>query len=380
MQDRNEPAQRSNSLRAGERVLASLLDAMDGREPGAGHPSREFVRWKYRRPVVELQLAMPNGGTNTLFLASRNISRQGMSMLHSAFMYPGTACRVILRSADGTARPIRATVRRCEHRGGKVHEVGLQFEAEISLRDLIGLDPIDEGYSIETINPERLQGVLLVAAASEMEEQIIVRMLEQTALQIQVARDGATVKERVSKGCDLLLIDSTIGDGGNGVEVLSDLRAEGFDAPAVVLAAECSDMSRGAARMAGATGVIAKPVSQMRLLQAAAEFLMCDSDGGPIYSSLRPTDAAWDLIGKYLSEMPRLSLDLERAMREGDRAACERICRKLMSTAKPMGFSEVGDLAQRALAALGRSLHTREAGADLRALMIACRRVRYRAA
>lgn len=380
MHDRNESAPRSNSLRAGERVLASLLDTLDGQEPGANHPSREFVRWKYRQPVVELQVAMSNGGTNTLFLATRNISRQGMSMLHSAFMYPGTACRVILRSPDGTARPIRGVVRRCEHRGGKVHEVGLQFETEISLRDIIGLDPIDEGYSIETINPERLQGVLLVAAASEMEEQIIVRMLEQTALQIQVARDVTSVKERVTKGCDLLLIDSTIGDGGNGIDVLSELRAEGFDAPAVVLSAECSDMSRDAARMAGATGVIAKPVSQMRLLQAAAEFLMGDSDGGPIYSSLKPNDAAWDLIGKCLSEMPRLALDLETALREGDRSACERICRKLMSTAKPMGFAEVGILAQRALDAVGKSSHTREAGAELRALMIACRRVRYRAA
>lgn len=383
MLEPNQDSPQVNTLRLSVRELSSLLDKLDTVSPapdGPGHPDREFVRWRFRDPFVEVQVDHPGGNRQTLRLASRNLSRQGISLLHSAFVYPGTPCRVVLKESGSRGRGVKGIVKRCEHRGGRVHELGIRFDEEISTKDILGLDPMREGYSVEKIRPERLQGSVLVVASSEMDEQIILKMLEETSMQLHATRDEATIRERIVKGCDLLLIDSVLDEERSGIDLLSELRGESFDAPVVVITGDTSDKCCDAARMAGANGVIFRPVSRFRLLQAAAEFLLGESDGGPIYTTLKPEDPAWELLSRFLGDLPRTVLNIESALRGDNADACRRICRSLMGTAEPMGYPEIGRAARRAGLALERVEHAREAGAELRALIITCRRVKHRAA
>lgn len=383
MLEPNHDAPRINTLRSSVRELSSLLDRLDATcqtTDGPGHPDREFVRWRFRDPVVEVQVDHPGGNRQTLHLASRNLSRQGISLLHSSFVYPGTPCRVMLKESGTVRRAIRGVIKRCEHRGGRVHELGIRFDEEISTKEILGLDPLREGYSIEHVRPERLQGSLVVVASSELDEQIIIKMLDDTSMQLGAARDDEGVRARVKRGCDLLLIDSLLEGGRSGIELLAELRAEGFDASAVVLTADASESCCDAARAAGANGMIFRPVSKFRLMQAAAEFLLGASDGGPIYTTLKQTDGAYELLGRFLGDLPRTVLNLEAALRSDDKETCRQICRSLVGTAEPMGYAEIGKAAQRANDALERVKHPRDADSELRALMITCRRVKHRAA
>jgi CheY-like chemotaxis protein len=372
-----------NSLRSGVRELSLLLDKLDTAVPameGASHADREFVRWRFRDPFVEVQVDHPGGNRQTLRLVSRNLSRQGISLLHSAFVYPGTPCRVVFKETGSRGRGVRGIVKRCEHRGGRVHELGIKFDEEISTKDILGLDPMREGYSIENVRPERLQGSLIVVASSELDEQIILKMLDDTSMQLGAAREAEAVRARMERGCDLLLIDSLLEGGRSGIDLLAELRSEGFDASAVILTADASESCCDAARAAGANGMMFRPVSKFRLMQAAAEFLLGESDGGPIYTTLKPSDGAYELLGRFLGDLPRTVLNIEAALRADDKETCRQICRSLIGTAEPMGYAEIGRAATRANLALDRVTHPREVDTELRGLMITCRRVKHRAA
>ncbi|MFP4146046.1 MAG: hypothetical protein ACOCTI_08465 [Phycisphaeraceae bacterium] len=63
----------------------------------------------------------------------RNISRQGVGLLHGAFVHPETPCSVTLITAQ--RQGIRATgeVAFCRHLKGHIHEVGIRLDREINL-------------------------------------------------------------------------------------------------------------------------------------------------------------------------------------------------------------------------------------------------------
>lgn len=365
-----------NTLRLGERELGKLLNLMDAQ---AGQPSvkREHVRWAFRKTSVGLTLEQPGGSRQTVIVATRNLSKRGMSVLHSAYVYTGTKCEVSFEVAGREAVRIPGTVRRCEHVGGRAHEVGIQFDEEVSMRDLLGLDPMLEAYSLEHVDPQALHGTVLIAAGSELEQKLLLRMLEETNLTLQVGESIEQTLERAKKGADLVLCDAHLMSAESGCELVAELRASGFDAP-VVVAGSGSPGERDEVRMAGASGYLSKPFNEQRVRQALAEFLLSDSDGGPIYSSLDAEDPMNELISTFLRELPRLALALETSMRENDAAGALKACRVLSGTGRSLGFGELSDLAIRAESALGGDGGVRAGGADLRALLIACRRVKHR--
>lgn len=366
---------RINSLRIGMRELNALLDRIEGGQKQDAPPDREFVRWSFRIDYAELTIEHDNGSSVMIPVATRNLSRGGISVLHSAYVYPDSRCHIRVIPESGEPLSVRGRVMRCNHIGGKVHEVGIRFDEQISTKDLLDLDPMQGAYSLEAIEPERLLGTVLVLSASDLDRQLVTKFLEDTSLTIDTVTDAEAAVERAQKGVELLLADDHIA-GESGAEIISRIRGEGIDAPILVMTADDSNTTRDEMRMAGASGSISKPLNKDRLFQAIAEFLLAEGDAGSIQSTLTPDDDAYELLEKFYTEAPRMAASLEKALNDEDTRACAEICRSLAGAAAPLGFEPIGDLAASACRALAQGEGTRDAAAEIRRLVIACRRIK----
>lgn len=366
-----------NSLRLGERELKKLASILD-ESSTSDSKKREHVRWDFCEINAGLTVDHPGGSRQTLVIATRNLSRRGIGVLHSSYMYPGTRSEITFASGDGEPLRVTGEVTRCQHVSGRVHEIGIRFDEEISIRDVLGLDPMLEAYSLEQVEPGSLHGRVLIVAGSEFEQTMIIKMLEATQLDIQVAQEIERSCEKAKDGCDLVVCDSVLASGEAGVDLVAALRSGGYDAPVIVIGTGSSASNRDDLRMVGANGFMSKPLDTKRVLQAVGEFLIADGDGGPIYSSLSAGDAMLELVGAFLRELPGLALNIEKAMRADDLESALSSCRTLSGSGSPLGFEEISELAIRAERALTDSNSLRGGGSDLRALLIACRRVKHR--
>jgi len=366
---------RVNSLRIGIRELNALLDRIEEGQDKSALPDREYVRWSFRVDYAKLTVEHAGGSSVVIPVATRNLSRGGISVLHSSFMYPGSRCHIRVSNEGGQALSMPGRVVRCNHIGGKVHEIGIKFDEQISTKDLLGLDPMQEAYSLEAIDAERLMGTVLVITEAELDQQLILKFLEPTSLSVDIAKDSEAAVKRAEKGSDLILTDSHVGDE-SGAKIVSLLRAEGIECPILVMTSDDSNTTRDEMRMAGASGYISKPLQRERLLQALAEFMLADGDGGPLFSTLEPDDPAHELLAKFLSDLPRMTLSLEKGAKEEDERVCRDICRTLAGTAAPLGFAVVSELAANAERRLSSAGSVRDAASDIRQLIIACRRIK----
>lgn len=374
----HKPNSSINTLRLGQHDLHALLEQFDQSQTVNNHPDREFVRWSYRVMAVDLIIEQSAGSKVTLPVATRNISKGGISILHSAYIHEGTPCVINLKLPGKVTQSIPGKVVRCAHATGRVHEVGIAFSAQISTKDLLGLDPLSEAYSLERVEPDRLHGSVLIVTSSDMDREILLVFLEETNLILNTADSIESAIKRATKGCDLIIADYHIGEE-LGPALIKSLREAGLDMPVVMMTSDKSESALKAIRDAEAAGILSKPVTRDRILQALAEFLHADGDGGPLYSSLVSSDAAFPLLGKFLTEVPRMALNLEKALRDNDHNACVPICRTLTGTASPLGFPVISALAL----AADKKLHQGDlkvASVELRSLIVACRRIKAKPA
>lgn len=319
-----------------------------------------------------------SGNRVTLPVATRNISRGGISILHSAFMHVGTQCEILLKVPGGTTQSISGVVRRCGHVSGRVHEIGIQFKEQISTKDLLGLDPLNEAYSLECVDPTRLHGSLLIVTASEMDRDLYTTFLEDTNLAVSTADSIESALSRAQKGVDIMLVDYYI-DDDTAPTLIGKLSEAGIDVPVIVLTSDKSEKVLDAIRESNAMGILSKPATKDRVLQALAEFLHADGDGGPLYSILEHADPAYPLLNKFLGDVTRIALNLEKASRENNEQECLKITRTLSGTAAPLGFPDISELAITAENGLTQK-GLKNTLQDIRALIVACRRIKARPA
>ncbi|MEX0876121.1 MAG: response regulator, partial [Phycisphaerales bacterium] len=302
----------------------------------------------------------------------------GISILHSSYLHTKTPCEVILKIPGGQPQTVAGKIIRCEHIQGRVHEIGIKFTKQISTKDLLGLDPLNEAYSLERVEPSRLHGSVLIVTASDFDRELLLMFLEDTNLAVNTADSIENAVARAQKGCDLIISDYYLG-GETGPDLIRALQAAGSDMPVVVLIPDKTEKVLDEIREARAAGVLSKPTTKDRLLQALGEFLHADGDGGPLYSSLASNDSAYPLLCKFLTDIPRMALTLEQAVRDNDAAACSKIIRTLSGTASPLGFPSVSTLALAADRKLTDGT-LKGASPEIRALILACRRMKAKPA
>lgn len=267
---------RVNTLGWSQRELNLVLDHLEAADRAAsgGTHRREFARWPFRKAVVPVLLTHPGGTQSTLKLACRNISRGGMSLLHNGYIYPGSAVRLTLPRSDGGFSDVDGLIKRCIHRRGVLHEIGVQFKRPIHLRDYLVLQPTTEFYSLERVTPESIKGKLLLVEDSQLDVSIIKHLLRQTSLQIKHVETVKDADEAVgSEEITIILCDAGLPDE-RGTVWLQRLRERGNQVPAIITSADTMAMMRENAWQMRGVYPLPKPVSQEALLRTLAECLL----------------------------------------------------------------------------------------------------------
>ena len=365
----------TNTLRLGQHELHKLLEQIEHNLKEVKHPDREFVRWPYRLNSIELVLEYTSGVKTTIHVATRNISHGGICILHCAYIHNDMACEVLLNLDGQKQQSVRGRVVRCTHVGGRVHEVGIQFEEQISTKNLLGLDPLNEAYSLERVEPSRLQGTVLTVTKTDIERDIMLMLLEDTQLVLNTADDVSSTLSLAKKGCDLILVDYYLGDE-SGTDLVRGLRETGSDIPVIIMTSSKSEATLDEIRDADASGILSKPITKDRLFQALAEFLHADGDGGPLYTTLPESASTFPLLVKFYADVKDVTHALEQALRDDDISVCMNSCRMLCGTASPLGFPTISALT---IAAENKLVHTdniQRSAPELRALIAACRRIK----
>ncbi|MFI4896462.1 MAG: response regulator [Phycisphaerales bacterium JB059] len=375
MLDKNQGDDKAmNTIRAGRYDLNRLLDALDARN--AKHTvDREYVRWGYRQQSVTLELHHPGGTVVRLPVATRNLSNSGIAVLHSAFVHPGSACVVVLEHMTMGPVDVPGAVTRCEHIGGTVHEVGIKFTQPIDTREFMRLDLLSEAFCLERVAPDKLQGTLVYIDDCELDLKLVEKLLEPTFMSVRSFTDPEEGLDAAKRGCDLVLLDLHLGET-SGASLIKRLRDDGVRAPILIVTGDTSQHAKDALRSEGADAMVSKPLTSEKLLRAIAEFMIGGADAGPLISTLSPDSTSRALVAGFVENLGPQIQEIEKSIREDNTEACRRICMKLASSAPPLGFDPIGEIATRVMEQLGTGVGISYVLKDLQTLVKTCRRAR----
>lgn len=265
------PAGRVNSIGIAERELFQLLDVLDATEENAPgrrvSAKRKYARWNYRKASVQVKLFHPGGSEVVLMLACRNLSATGAALLHNCYIYPGTQCIITLADLFGRKHVTNATVCRCVHRSGTLHEVGVKFKKTITLRSFIDERHVENYHEIENVDPQSLSGNVMLACSAPETAKIIKHYLRETQLRLTVATTQAKAIQESAERYALLLITEEV-EETTGLKLIESIREGNCETVTVLIGADANDVL--ASGLYGVTAV-PLPFSQLQLIRRIAE-------------------------------------------------------------------------------------------------------------
>lgn len=335
-------AGRPNTLNLQEKSLDSLLDVLDAAEGGSNR--RKYTRWSFRHKSVELRV-MQSVGTTSIKVASRNLSREGLSVLHSCFMHPGTACVVMLPHPTREPLPVKGKIARCVHRAGVIHELGIRFDEPIDARAIAGADPMGNVFSFEKVPPEDLQGSCLLISDAAADAPMIKHYLRETSLRIPMFSSLSAALPSIG-GSDVLLLSSDLPDSSPRQNI-GAIRDTGYAGAIVLLAPNRLPATRLTVMAAPADLVLVKPIEQMALLLALAECLLIRRPTKGKSNSSRPGAEPWLIQG-----MAELCDGLRTANHSGDVHGVAQMCTRLRGLADATAQEEISQACAEVLAGI----------------------------
>lgn len=363
---------RENTLGSQSRRLDELLDELDARDSSSVH--RSHARRKFRERSVSVVLSQPDGGEVTLKLAARNLSVGGVSLLHSAFVYPGTAIVVSLPRVNGKLQKVRGKVMRCDHLTGVIHEVGVKFDDPVNLHDFQHADPFSNTFSYENVQLGRLRGTVVHIDPSQIDRQIVRHLLKDTALSIRGCENYEEARPYIHKGCDLILSEFRLPDS-DGAMLTSTLRSDGHTIPVVIVSSSTSSETLEAVRRAAIDVFIPKPIEAPRLIAAIAEFLAPES----AYQDQKPAgldEGMRELAAMFAASLPGLADRLDHAADDSQNGEMLSIASQIKGSALSLGFERIGLAAGEAMDLIAGNASPEVINRTVRKLVTACRTVR----
>lgn len=340
-----------DTLRMRPSDIQALLEEHRERESD-GASQRSARRWMMQQQKAIVTLIDAYGTKTNLIVVPRNLSTGGVGFFHGGFVYTGTQCFVTMRALSGSAHPIRGRVVRCVHKRGRMHEIGVRFDEEISPREYfidVGDAPL---FNAEAVDIANLRGTALIVAESAAERSLVADHFRESGMIITSASDATSAIDKlVNEDPDIVFADASLADMPWRAFVQS-LRDGGFVGPIILLASQPDQSLRISALTAGASEVIFKPLSASILHRAAAEYLLTassiSSDLQPMISELDAGKVSRDVIASYIDELHDNAVALHHALRENDFDALKRVFNAIGATAHQFGFPALGDTAREA--------------------------------
>lgn len=370
----------TNTLRISMADFKRLISEMEAGS-GTHHGARLLVRWPFARHAVTVEIHQPGANSTRLHFACRNLSGEGIGLLHASFLHNGTRCTVYLPQLVGSVVPVEGKVMRCRHVKGLVHEIGVKFDKNINIRQFVLRDPTKGLFALETIDPTRLQGVVLHIDGSAMQRKLVRHYLRDTSLEIVNAESAQDGLDRVNEGFDLILAEYNL-QGMAGPKLVEAIRAKGLQTSMVMLTSDSRQSYKNDKGESRANSYLQMPINQDQLLRGLAEFLLADETnpdaGGPVYSTLPSDHPSHQFVADFVDDAKRLVKNMKAAITEEDIEAVRRICDGVRNVAAEVGFAMISESAQGALTALDASMSVADSQRQLRSLLSMCMRAKAR--
>lgn len=366
-------SKRRNTIGMPADQLEALIRDWESKEH-ASDPSRRHERLRFLRDRVYVKIKQSGGPDLIQKMACRNLSSGGMSLLHNAYIHPGSECTVVLEHRTEGPQTVDGRVVRCLHRGGIVHEIGVQFSTPIIVADYICDISPDEILSFERVDPQELEGVVLVVDPSPTDFALIQHYLKETRLRLRHATGVEQAEEMIRERFDVMILDLHI-DGEEGAVLLDRLRADGNDTPVVATTVGLTQSMKPLIAALSNVRLLTKPVGETQLIRALAEFMLQDLGSASMRVESERVDASVprELASAFKGELQAMVSEIEEGMSDQDSRRCRVASLRIAGSAPAVGLATIGSLARHAADNL-RDKGVEEAKADLQSLLEACKR------
>ncbi len=375
---RRDPAENSpgrpNSLGIHQRQLDSLLDRVDhARDSMLAPKRRRYVRWPFRQETILLKISHPGGTIAAVKVACRNLSHGGISILHSAFIYPGSRCAVSIPHPTRGELSARGEVVRCIHLHRMIHEIGIRFDELVDVREFIPVKQRDGKFAVETLEPEDIFGRIICADAPSIDLKLVEHFILRTRAVVSVATLARRAASLASRGCDLAVLGMDLPDASLPEAVRKIRDAAGHELPVIVIA---DKRQRGLDRMfreARINALLIKPLTETSLLRALGEFLIHSSQSqrGRGGDGLAAEPAV--RLGLFIAELAGTIPRLERAADDYDAMGCYVLCQQVLGAAPTAGLQTLAKLADAASDQLATTMSLEQSRQQIDSLIAACR-------
>ncbi len=335
---------RQNSLGLSQKEIETLLDRFDAAGCG-GHAKREYTRWKFRVERVVMKTTHPGGSVVEIPVVCRNLSSGGVGVLHSNYIHPGSQVLINLEVVSGSAsiKDIPGVVCRCDHREGKIHDIGIRFNEPINVREALGMDLLSDCFSREAIDFEQLAGNVVHVEPSPLDRKIVQHFIRSTNATLRQAETGEEGLELSRNPTDLILLSDEI-DDPSAFDFVMQLRAEGSVVPIVLIASNASPQTASLASSLKLDAMLTKPLGQDLLMRAMAEFLL---DG-----ATASRDGGSEALAAMRDRLRGLGQQLNEALSGNEYDSCLAVVGQLRNVGRRSGFEAIANLADSAHAEL----------------------------
>lgn len=334
-----------NTLGIEQATYERLLEKLDENADAAFDSiHRKYTRVPLVDPFVRIVVEGDTGMKREMTLACRNLSKGGIGMLHSSFMYPQTVVTVYLTRYDGKQIGIRGRVVRVEHRGGVVHEIGVRFEKEVNTRDFLSSDITEVLPSLERVLPENLKGEVVIVTK---DEEIIASMREhllETSLNFKIVGTVAELETELENKPAMVLVDIGLPEV-SGPELVKKLRVRGVGCPMALVGNINQELVRSKVRVCGADSIIRTPVVEDELLRVLGEFLLSAWDLDALDKARSRVDRT--TLVSLCFELNKLGIVMDQQVRMEDRVSLFGTCEKIKGLAMLVGMHGVAGMAER---------------------------------
>lgn len=346
-----------NTLGIAPEVYEKLLERIeDGSKTTKSEPDKRLhKRISYHSPFLSLSLSARHMSPSTICVVTRNISRSGISVLHSNFVHPGTVATVSLQRLDSSVIPVRGRVVRCGHLSGIVHEVGIQFDIEIHPQEFIRFLPLDAFRSLNRINLCELSGRVDVITSNNELFNSVSELLEDSQVHLQ---QYSNVEEflLIDPTDDRVVITVHEAPAVQGPHMAHQLRASDYQGPLILMGKLEAKQDTGAFQLSTADTYLPLPLIPNDLYTALGEYLIYNWNSETLSKIRSYKDpGAVELIQ---SELAKISVRLDQLVRTKNVEGLINQCTIMESIAPLIGANALVDLSQQITLALKNSNDT----------------------
>lgn len=355
---------RPNSVNLRAAALEVVFDAIEAAaKNGKVNRHRNTARWPFRREGLEVNVVHPGGTRGTIRVACRNLSRGGLSVLHSSFLYPGTECSVLLPHPTKGDVPTPAKIVRCTHYKGVIHELGIAFNSALNAREFAVPDPLSNCFCFENIKPEDLKGRLLLIDPSPLDRDIFRQFLRETLMSVEGVSNFAE-GVLACTGRDVVVLSAAVADA-DPLTGVTALRQGGYAGPIVIIVPDTSPATRARVLAAPAQVYLTAPITQDLVHRALAEALMPDN-ASPML--INPPDR----LQPGTEDLAQIGAELLRTAFARDAAGVRSVCSRVGTISQKRGWSKIQGVVEQLQTQLSKGGKVEEAMPLVQQVMAVC--------